>query len=319
MNFRTMRLKRFELCILAFLSLMIIGCQEEFTPPVSEFADQLVVEGYIEAGDLSNPTYVLITQSVPFFNELDANQYANLFVSGAEVSVDDGDKEVALTELCLSEIQDPVFQQAISEELGINIDEIEVDICVYIDLFDELVREEGRSYQLTILSEDETLSATTTIPPLVRLDSFEFREIPGEPIDSLAFLYCFINDPEELNYYRYFTDDDFGNLNTPFGSITDDIQFNGQEFEFPLQQADLQDTFDFNTYGYFNVGDTVTIKWTTIDKAHYDFWNTFEYSLNGQGSPFTGYTRILDNIEGGFGIWGGYNVQLEELVVEKVE
>lgn len=296
-----------------------IGCQEEFNPPVVDAAEQYVIEGYIEAGDGTNPTFLLITKSIPFFNELKAEQYAELFVAGANVSVDDGVSEVAFTELCLSDLPDGPIKDDIAEELGVDLDAISVDICIYVDLADALVREEGRSYDLTVTIEDEVLTSTTTIPVLNRLDSFKFRDIPGEPVDTLAQLFCNIKDSENVDFYRYFTDDDFGTLTPPFNSVTDDVQFDGQEFNFPLSQADNSDNFDINTFGFFTVGDTVTIKWCAIDQAHFDFWNTFEYSLNGQGSPFTGYTRIADNIEGGFGIWGGYSVQLEELVVVKEE
>lgn len=310
-------MKRIFASIIAVL--FFASCQEEFNPPIGELAEQYVVEGYIEAGDAVNPTFILITKSIPFFNELKADQYAELFVAGAEITVDDGDKVVEFTELCLSDLPEGDFKDQIASELGIDLDLIFVDVCIYIDLANELTREEGRSYDLTIVIDDEVLTSTTTIPVLNRLDSFQFREIPGEKVDTLSQLFCYIEDSENQDFYRYFTDDDFGVLTPPFNSVTDDVQFNGQEFTFPISQAENSEDFDINTFGFFTVGDTITLKWCAIDKSHFDFWNTFEYSLNGQGSPFSGYTRIADNIEGGFGIWGGYSVQLEELIVIKEE
>jgi len=298
--------------------IVVIGCEEEFNPPITAEVEQYVVEGYVEAGEGSNPTYVLITRSVPFFDELNADQFASLFVNNADVAVDDGDKVVQLNKFCLGDIPDGPLKDELAEQFGIDLTTVseDVDLCVYLDLTDQLTREIGRTYDLTIRVDDDLLTASTTIPELVKLDSFEFEEIPGVAVDTLAHLFCRIADPEEVNYYRYFTDDDVGNLNTAFSSITDDVQFNGQDFRFPLSQAD-NDEVSFEDYGFFNVGDTVTIKWCTIDEAHYNFWNTFEYSLNGQGSPFTSYTRIADNVEGGFGIWGGYAIQVEELIVTK--
>ncbi len=304
--------------ICALLILMIIGCEEEFNPPITASAEQYVVEGYVEAGEGANPTYVLITRSVPFFDELNADEFASLFVNNADVAVDDGDKVVQLSKFCLGDIPDGPIKDELAEQFGLDLTTVsdDVDICVYVDFNNQIIQEEGRSYDLTIRIEDDLLTATTTIPKLVALDSFMFEEIPGVPVDSLAQLFCRIADPSDANYYRYFTDDDAGNLNTAFSSITDDVQFNGQDFRFPIAQADNDDV-SFEDYGFFNVGDTVTLKWCTIDKEHYDFWNTFEYSLNGQGSPFTSYTRIAGNVDGGFGIWGGYSVQLEELIVAK--
>ena len=64
-----------------------------------------------------------------------------------------------------------------------------------------------------------------------------------------------------------------------------------------------------------NVGDSVLIKWTTIDEAHFDFWNTLEFSNANQG-PFSSYTRLQSNINGGLGIWGGYSVSYYSRTVE---
>lgn len=298
--------------------LFAFGCEEEFNPPITAEAEQYVVEGYVEAGEGTNPAYVLITRSVPFFDELNADEFANLFVNDADVAVNDGTATVQFTKFCIGDIPDGPIKDALAEQLGIDLTNVseDVDICVYLDINDQLIREEGRQYDLTIKVDDDILTATTTIPDLVKLDTFVFEEIPGEAIDTLAQLFSRIADPAEANYYRYFTDDDAGNLNTAFTSVTDDVQFNGQDFRFPVSQAD-NDEVEFENYGFFTVGDTVSLKWATIDEAHFNFWNTFEYSLNGQGSPFTSYTRITDNIEGGFGIWGGYAVQNEELIVEK--
>jgi len=255
---------------------------------------------------------------VPFFDELNADEFASLFVNNADVAVDDGDKVVQLSKLCLGDIPDGPIRDQLAEQFGIDLTTVsgDVDVCAYIDLNNQITQQVGRTYDLTIRVDGDELAATTTIPELVDLDSFMFEEVPGVPVDSLAQLFCRIADPLGPNYYRYFSDDDDGNLNTAFSSITDDVQFDGQDFRFPIAQAD-NDAVSFEDYGFFNVGDTVTLKWCTIDEAHFNFWNTFEYSLNGQGSPFTSYTRIAGNVDGGFGIWGGYAVQIEELVVQK--
>ncbi|MEL6924369.1 MAG: DUF4249 family protein [Bacteroidota bacterium] len=52
-----------------------------------------------------------------------------------------------------------------------------------------------------------------------------------------------------------------------------------------------------------------------IDAAHFDFWSTLEFNAVNQG-PFSAYTRIASNVEGGLGIWGGYSVSFYTVVVE---
>ena len=307
-----------SLSLILGMCFLTTGCQEEFFLEESVTAEQYVVEGYVEAGEGTLPSYVLISQSVPFFDELNPGEFASLFVDNASVAVNDGDKTVQFSKICTGDIPDGPIKDELELSLGIDVDSVDVDVCIYIDLTDELIREEGRSYDLTVNIGNDQLTATTTIPELVRLDSFSFEEVPGEAIDSLAQLFANISDPAGATFYRYFTDDDSGRLNTAFASVTDDSTFDGLDFRFPISQADDTDV-DFGTYGFYPVGDTITLKWTTIDAAHFKFWETFEYSLNGQGSPFTSYTRIAGNVEGGFGIWGGYAVQLEELIVDKTE
>lgn len=307
----------FSLSIVLCVMLMS-SCQEEFLIEQSVTAEQYVVEGYVEAGEGSLPAFVMITRTVPFFDELSANEFATLFVDNASVAVNDGDKTVQLTKICASSLPDGDIKDQLSSTIGVDLDSVGVDICIYVDITDELTRDFGRSYDLRINIDNDQLTATTTIPFLSPLDSFAFEEVPGDVIDSLSQLFAKIQDPPGPTYYRYFTDDDNGVLNTAFSSVTDDATFDGLDFRFPLTQADNDDV-PFDIYGFFNVGDTVTLKWCTIDAVHFKFWDTFEFSLNGQGSPFTAYTRIAGNVEGGFGIWGGYAVQLEELIVEKTE
>ncbi len=304
-----------------FLVLVLLAtnaCEEPFVPEPVENSEQFVVEGYVEAGEGSNFSYVIISKTVPFFSEINPNQYASLFVDNAMVTVNDGDKDVDFTKLCLSDIPDELKEQA-GELIGINPDSTDINVCIYVDIFDQLTREVGRTYKLHIEIEDEEgeITAETTIPEIVPLYDFVFRDTPGEPIEGLAQLWCNINDPAVPNYYRYFTQSDSTGLIAPFNSVTNDAAWNGQEFEFPISKAEPAGAdFDPSTFGMFSVGDTVTMKWCSIDAIHYDFWETFEYARNNQG-PFSSYTRIKTNVEGAWGIFGGYGVSATQLVVEK--
>ena len=103
----------------------------------------------------------------------------------------------------------------------------------------------------------------------------------------------------------------------PFSSVIDDRFFDGKEFEFPLTKAEpLNEDIDPAEYGYFAVGDTVTLKWSTIDQEHFDFWNTLEFNRVNQG-PFSSYTKVDFNIEGGIGIWGGYSSSFYKMVARE--
>jgi len=287
------------------LLLWLASCEEEFTPPVVNAENQLVVEGYIEAGDRPTPPYVLLTRSFPFFSKLSAEQLDESFVHDAEITVSDGSQTVVLTELCLQEIP-PEFRDQVGQFLGLNPDSIGFNFCAYLDLSFTMLGEEGKTYLLEVKTANETLRATTTIPYAVPLDSLFFQPPPGEPNDTLAQLVVDLQNPPGVpNYYRYFTQENDGPFLRPFGSITDDLLFDGQLFEFPLAKAAAPvEDFDFETFGLYRLGTRATIKWMTIDADQFNFWNTLEFSRSNQG-PFSSYTRVDHNIEGGLGIWGG--------------
>jgi len=299
-----------------FLILFLVACEEPFQPENLNQDPLLVVEGHIEPGVDGLPAYVILTKSRPFFAKLNASAFEELFVKDAIVKVHDGTKEVQLPLVCLSNL--PVdLKERIEMELGIDPNS-PLDYCIYVDLADQLDRVEGGAYSLEIEHEGKILSSQTSIPSFVGLDSIWFTDLPGEASDTLLRMMCTINDPEdEENFYRYFTGNANGPLVIPFQSVTDDLFFNGQSFDFPLTKAvNRQQSIDPNTFGFFKTGETVVVRWCTIDKPHFDFWNSLEFSLNNVG-PFAAYTRVKTNVENGLGIWGGYNCKDYTVVVEK--
>ncbi len=301
--------------VLTLIALIFTACQEEFIPEVPVDAEQYVVEGYIEAGDNALPTYVMVTKSLPFFGELTATQLSNLFVRGAKVTVNDQINTVELLPLCWSDLA-PEIRGQVATALGLNADSVQVNICIYIDASNSLNPQVGGKYDLTVEVEDEILTATTTIPSHVPLDSFKFIQPPGNDGDTLAELRAFITDPaDETNYYRYFTEINGQGIRPGFTSVGDDAFFNGQSFEFPISKAESRvDPVGPDEFGLYYRGDTVRLKWANIDEFHYEFWETLEFNLVNQG-PFSSYTRISSNIEGGLGIWGGYSSSEYNMIV----
>lgn len=317
-----MKNKSLYLFVLGFLFLQ--ACEQEFLPDGVDFEEEIVVEGYIEVGPEALPTYVLLTKTIEFFGDtIQPNQLNELFVRDAIVTVtDEAGNEVQLTQLCLDALPTDV-QEQVAAILGIEIDPnqgIEVNICAYLDLLGEVEAEEGKSYDLRIEAGDEVLTSTTTIPNHVPLDSVYFTTPPGNTgADTLAEMNCVISDPSGPNYYRFLTAENDGPLIATFGTVTDDVIFDGQTFNFPINKAEDPDDedLDFETFGLWHVGDTATLKWITLDEEHFRFWETFEANRNNQG-PFATYTRVSFNIEGGLGIWGGLSssIYTEEVIIE---
>lgn len=172
-----MKLNQFFTFLCAACSLFLISCEEEFVPDTDASKQELVLEGYIESGEGANPTYVILTKSIPFVSTVDPNKFSELFVRGAKISVNDGDKNVPLTELCLADLPEELKREVYAT-LGFDPDSASVNICVYVDLFDQLKREQGRTYALTAEAEGKVLTATTTIPTFTGLYDFEWQDPP---------------------------------------------------------------------------------------------------------------------------------------------
>ena len=293
---------------LALISMVIAGCTEEFIPDTQEEDQRYVVEGYIEAGDSEMPTYVLLTKSIPFLSTIDLNVFNEIFVNDAKVTVFDGTNTVELEEFCLDDLP-PEIREAAAIALGFDPDITTLNICAYVDFLNLIDRKEGGVYDLKIEVGDEVITATTTIPKFVPLFNFRWDDPPGVPSDTVARLWVTIDDPaEEVNFYRYFTEQNNEGLVAPFASVVDDKFFDGKEFEFPLSKAEPRGGgFDADTFGWYFRGDSIRIKWMTIDEAHFEFWNTLEFSRNNAG-PFSSYNRVSSNVNGALGVWGGYAV-----------
>ncbi len=304
-----------QVIIAIIFSIAFFSCETEFIPEGIPFEEQIVVEGYIEAGEQATPPYVILTRNQAFFSEFNSNDFENLFVHDAEITVTDGEQTVDLTEICLSEL-DPSQQALLSEFLGLEPDSVGIDICVYTDLSFSMQGQIGKRYDLFVDVEETTITASTTIPSHVPLDSLVFSPIPDPDNDTLQTLSAFLSDPPGIpNFYRYFSKVNNEAMLPGLQSVGDDALIDGEAFEFPLPRAQSRtEEFDPDTYGFFTEGDTVTIKWCNIDEEHFNFWNTLEFNAANQG-PFSSYTVIDSNIEGGLGIWGGYSHSFYTIIV----
>jgi hypothetical protein len=305
----------FPILILFLVALSFLSCEQEFFPEPTTEEPDYVVEGYIEAGPGAIPTYVLLTQTFNFYGYFGPEEFSAAFVHNADVRVSDGDFEVALQEVCYNDL-DSTIREQIAAQFGFNADSLSINFCVYIDLLNQIQPQIGKTYNLFIVAGGDTVTSTTRIPELVPLDSLWFGPPPGEPSDTLAALNCYIADPPGIrNFYRYFGSTNGGPLETAFSSVEEDLFFDGKSFEFQLFNPATDDgDVEPEEFGLYFVGDTITVKWCTIDEANFDFWNTLEFANANQG-PFSSYTRLQSNIQGGLGVWGGYSVSYHNLIV----
>ncbi|MEZ5015300.1 MAG: DUF4249 family protein [Chitinophagales bacterium] len=309
------------LYLLAGVGMMgISSCTTDITLDIPEPELKMVVEGSIEQG---LPPIISLTSTVPFYGEVNFNALDNYYLHDADVTVTDGEDTVTLTEFCLNDLPDALLP-LVAAYLGIDLDTtgtIPINICLYTvpDIFTgtpAFVGEIGKSYTLQINWNGKTASSTTTLFPPVPMDSMYFKPHPDPENDSLVRLYVHLTEPEPLgNFYRYFTKRNSEAFYAGYQSVFDDNIVNGQSFEFTLDRGyNPTEDFDPDTYGYFWKGDTIILKWASIDFPTYDFFSTLEFD-SGTDGPFSSATIAQTNITGGLGIWCAYGSYYDTLYV----
>jgi hypothetical protein len=310
-----------HLSIVLFCIVGLFACEKEYSPDLPTTAEDIVVEGYIESvpqGRQAIPPYILLTKAIPFFREI--KSFSGLYVNGAEVWVSDGKDSARLQEFCWKDL-DPATKKIAALNFGIDLDSVNTNFnfCAYIDFAQKIKPTVGKTYFLRIKTkEGATLTAQTTIPRLVKIDSAVFIKPPGtNKNDSMAQMRPTIQDPKGVDFYRYFVAVNRSSYLVRRNSVVDDAFFDGQKTTFNLLNTQPRPKNDPpENFGLFRRGDTVSVKYCTIDKAHFDFWNTLEFNSNN-GGPFASYTKVKHNIVGGLGIWGGYAVTYYDAVVPK--
>ena len=275
-----------------FIGFALYGCEKEISVDLPPYDSKVVIEGYIEQGQ--NP-YVLITRSQGYFDPVDSNTFTQMQVTDARVYVSNGNQIDTLTNI------GPYY------------------------FGDKFLGEVGKKYDLTVWVDNTKYTATTTIKPPVPIDSIKFYPDPDIDVDTLGFLWFYAHDPDTMgNAYRIYTktigkDTRFVHPST---STMDDELFNGRAVEFSIYrgkdvlQDDLYNDEGLDSLGikwyYFVMGETVVVKFCTIDHANYEFWETMERQQQSDGNPFSSPVTPITNIQGGaLGIWGGYGVYLD--------
>ena len=305
----------------AAMLLMLSACTTDITLDIPAPEPKIVVEGTIEPG---LPPIISLTSTIPFYGEVNFNELDNFYVHDAQVTVSDGVNTVELVEYCLNDLPEELLP-LVAEFLGVDLDTtggFAVNICLYTvpDIFTgfpEFVGEAGKTYTLNITYEDQVLTSSTTMFPPVKPDSIYWEPHGNPENDSLERLYIALTEPEpQGNFYRYFTRQNSEPFYSGYSSVFDDNLINGQSFKFTVDRGfNPSEEFNQDTYGYFWKGDTIILKWCSIDFPTYDFWRTLEFD-SGTDGPFASATIAQTNINGGLGIWCAYGAAYDTLIVE---
>jgi hypothetical protein len=308
-----MKHKLTHIALLFFSLGLLMGCEEDITLDLPQGEELIVVEGQIEQG---NPPFVLLTRTMPYFSSTAISDFDNMFVEGAEVKISDGSKTVDLFEINFKTLTDSV-KKVIVDLLQISADDIEgFNYVIYTTPF--MLGEEGKQYTLTVDKDQHHLTATTSIPYAIKIDSVWSEQHENPDFDSFYYYtFSFQDIPNQENFFRVFTQrNDEAFYTNLFASLFDDKFRDGEVIQLPLLRGDSKfASIQRETFGAFKLGDSVTVKFCHIDKAHYNFWSTFSTD-QFSGGPFASPVNIESNVEGGLGVWGGYGAYYYSFVVE---
>jgi hypothetical protein len=282
-----------------FLLAGIYSCEKDVTVEVPEASTEIVVEGIIEPGQYPQ---ILLTHTLPFFGTISTTDVIVNSIQGATVIVDDG---VIFDTL----IQIPNYG-------------------IYFGT--HIMGEVGKSYNLRIFVEGKTITSVTNIPQAVKLDTTWWK--PDGNRDSLGFAWAHLTDPDTLgNCYRWYAQrinhytygDNAGQIkDSTFipspGSVFEDKFINAKSFDFSFPRgkfifSDKEDDSGEEEF-FFKRGDTIVVKFCTIDRASFEFWRTEESQVQNNGNPFGSPQPISTNIKGGLGIWAGYSPSFDTII-----
>ena len=290
-------MKKWGLLLLCFT---LLACEKTINIEPELQTPKLVVEGQIESGQ--SPVVVL-SNSLNYFSTIDVATLNNSYVHGAKVSITEGNKNYALKEVAIPLTGGYFFY-------------------FYTTLSSaNLIGDFGKTYNLKIETGGVLYEATTNIPLLAKkMDSLWWKKTPSATDTTKVSLFTRVSDPPGYgNYIRYFTkvnkEDFFPGLN----SVFDDQIIDGKTYDVQVDQGVTKnEKIKRQDYGFFNRGDTVTVKFCNIDKATYNFWRTWEFTYQSVGNPFSSPGKVLSNISNeGLGSFCGYAVQYKSLIIPK--
>lgn len=284
-----------SIAFIIIVTMLFISCEKEVDINLNSGEPKLVVEGGIEN---NLPPIVILTRSIGYFADIDLNTVQNSYVHGAKITVSDGTKTIPLIEYTI--------------DTGTNGNKF---TFYTIDTSQQLMLGQiEHYYTLKIELDDQVYEATTKIPNPTPLDSIiPFFPQSNADIANISpdarVLKVYFRDPDTAgNYIRYYTKKNSEPYYAGLASVYSDEFINGTPFttEFPIGEPRYT-TKGFDSLGLAYVGDTVTFRWSAIDKGSYDFWSQYEYALGTLGSPFASPIRVKSNVSNGaLGVWAGY-------------
>lgn len=282
-----------NLLVLSIITLFFLSaCVKEVKMEYPVVNKQLVVEGYIEPGKYP---VVYLTKSSPYFEKIDSSNVRNLIASVAKVTVSNGEKSEVLTLRYAKNIFPPYFYEGT-----------------------EIRGEVGKTYTVTIELGGKTYTSTTTLVEPVPLQKISFVKTTNNEKQNFLSL-NFLDPKGEKNCYRVYTkrigkDPDYVPC---YLSTFNDYGFDGQEFNFEVIRS-YSSIIQTDNGRYFIKGDSVLVKFCTIDERQHNYWKSVETQIAISANPFgLSSSDPLSLINGGaLGVWAGLSSKYYSIKID---
>lgn len=290
-------MKHFTHLLIVFSALFMLSCEREVDLNLPESEANLVVEGYIENDEYP---FVQLSNTLSFFGILDEKKLLNAYVDDAEVFVSNSTTKIQLKGYAIP----------VSPDITFKFFTIDTSIAEHKDFVGVI----GETYDLEILYKGQKYVATTYIPQLnLGLDSFkvevpEDEEALKENPNYRRLVAKYADPAEPGNMVRYLINvNNRGFYSNSFSVMNDEVTNGITTDKSFIPGINNYDSAYSYYRPYFELGDSVQIKWSSIDKGVYDFYRTLEFTKGTVGNPFITPTKVESNIKGGaLGVWAGY-------------
>jgi hypothetical protein len=298
------------------ITLVLASCIRDISVELPRPDDKLVVDAYLE---LDSFAVVFLTKNTAYFDPVDTIIINDKIIWGndAIVVVTDGIQ----TDTLIPAIFDRYPHRGYTGT--------------------KIMGSIGGQYELRIDYDNKYYYSNTTIPAPVPLDSIWFEKwfdleegeegfeqnstfgsvgLKWTDPPGLGDFYSFTGRVEgrQKSFYRpYFTwnvyddklDDGKQIMYYPFWRPYDGNSYFGQEQDTSISGVH---------YALLKVGDTVSIKLSTMDIYSYRFWNSFFRNYMTEGNPFANPASVVSNINGdaATGYWAGYGSYIQTIYIE---
>jgi len=111
------------------------------------------------------------------------------------------------------------------------------------------------------------------------------------------------------NNYYFYTKEPFIEEQYNSYGIFSDILFKGQSQIL---------SFDLDLYGFSSVENKVKIVLFSLSKDMYHYLLTYQAQQNAGNSPFAEPVMVYSNVDNGYGIFGGYSMSSETIIIPQL-